>query len=525
MKIVYFLTILLLLTGTASAEIITVGDANETYTDMNPSFLAGSDYVAVHQSTDSLPHNFDWRDVGLITPTKDQGKCGACYAFAMVGSAEGTIARQTHVKLDLSENHVMNCNWVGAACLGGTSIMVANLWSHSGIVLEKDDPYYPGFSMCTKAKPVYRVTEWLQISAEKTPPVDTLKRYIMEYGPIYTQLDAKNIPTKNYNGSYVTAALDDIYTTHAVVIIGWDDGHDDIDTTGHWLVKNSWGHGWGDEGVGRIGYGRHNIGKYTSVISEFVPYTTTSHEYAHDAAGFTGGIGYKNSKSAQGMAVFDIGSDAIEEVQFWATGTITDLDIRMYDDFNGTAITGRTLYIDNNHQYNEAGIHTIRLDRPITSKTGKLVLVMTIRIGSSITAKSMTVPLPIDLTVHKPNTTFIRKSTSNPYMMQDWQDTTNLSFSGNLVFRLRTNTPHSTQPATRHTAKERVDNVLATLDTLNQSENFKYTPPAQDTNLITKSELDKTFKTISDKIENIKRPSLVNRILNTLLDIFQREKQ
>ena len=522
MKTFIRILILLLFTQSASAaELVTVGDVNQSYTDTTPSFLAGSDYVAVHQSTGTLPHKFDWRDEGVVTSTKDQTlKCGACYAFAMTAALESAVAKQTHVKYDLSENHVMNCNWAGSACLGGTSIMVANLWTHSGAVLEKDDPFYPGFSMCTRAKPVYRVTEWLQISAEKMPPTDTLKRYIMEYGPIYTQLDGMPIPYEGYDGSYVLSAINDLTTNHAMVIIGWDDGHDNISTTGHWLVKNAWGSTWGDDGIGRIGYKRYEIGKYSSVVSEFVPYSTTSREYAHDEAGLNGGIGYKNSKEAQGLAIFDIGSDTIDEVQFWATGDVKDLDIRIYDNFNGTAVTGNLLYLDTNLKYNEAGVHTVKLKYPVKSSTGKFVLVMNIRIGSSVMAGSKVVPIPIDVTVSKVNTTFISQSVTNPYMLQGiWEDTSKIALHGNIVFRLRSNTG-SDAPVTRSSVSKRVDNTLLMLDTLDQSVELNQIVNVTPLNLVTDDELEMALGEISDKIDAMRDRTLFNRILDRIRNLF-----
>ncbi len=96
----------------------------------------------------SLPSSWDWRTQGKITPVRNQGSCGSCYAFASIANVEARLLVAGEPAYDFSENNAKECNWDelndiygGTSCSGGNYDLLVNLFSQKGIVLESCDPY------------------------------------------------------------------------------------------------------------------------------------------------------------------------------------------------------------------------------------------------------------------------------------------------------------------------------------------------------------------------------------------------
>jgi len=141
----------------------------------------------------AFPPVYDWRALGGVTPVKDQGSCGSCWAFATVGVFECAIKIQDGVTVDLSEQNLLGCNDMGWGCSGA-------LWAHDwhkdrpnkcgtvGAVLEADLPYEADDSYCTCGHtPAYVLQDWGWVNG-LTPSVEDIKAAIMTYGPVGVSL-------------------------------------------------------------------------------------------------------------------------------------------------------------------------------------------------------------------------------------------------------------------------------------------------------------------------------------------------
>ncbi len=220
------------------------------------------DRMAVLEST--LPPSYDARNEGIVTPAKNQGSCGSCWAFATVGAMESHLLRELGVGPEnLSEQQQISCNTANYGCSGGYSSAV-RYWEgppqpDKGPIDESVFPYTASDSTAcyqpVAAQMPYRVVDY------HTVPTTTaaFKASLYENGPSYWRYDVYD-DFYTYWGRYAPGA---VYVNqgstyaggHAVLLIGWDDAK------GAFLCKNSWGSG-GPNGDGTfwIAYSGHRNG-------------------------------------------------------------------------------------------------------------------------------------------------------------------------------------------------------------------------------------------------------------------------
>lgn len=210
---------------------------------------------------------FDWRNNGgtnYVTPIKDQGDCGSCWAFASTGALESyTLIHGTYnTTLDLSEQILVSCSGAGN-CNGGTLDGAAAYIQTTGLPPEIDDPYTATNSACSVATSGWtnstdKISIWEWISAGSVATATTIKNAVYTYGPVVVAMNVYSDFFAYRSGIYT-------YTTgtyqggHAVLVVGYAD---DASSPGggYFIVKNSWGTGWGEPfgtdpgGYFRIGY-------------------------------------------------------------------------------------------------------------------------------------------------------------------------------------------------------------------------------------------------------------------------------
>lgn len=205
------------------------------------------------------PSGIDWRNHqgrNYVTSVKFQGTCGSCVAFATCACLESRVAIQQNKDnptLDLSEAHLFFCG-CGPCCKTGWQFVPALNWlRRPGVGLEAAFGYQPKNLACPNPQPspVVNVPRW---SAVTTPLAR--KQAIAENGPVIGGL-------KVYEDFYFYKSGVYKYTTgifrglHAVCVVGYQDG--ERAGEGYWIIKNSWGAGWGDKGFMNIAYGESGL--------------------------------------------------------------------------------------------------------------------------------------------------------------------------------------------------------------------------------------------------------------------------
>ena len=217
-----------------------------------------------------LPAQFDLRTLqgaDWMSPVRNQGRCGSCVAFAALGMLEGQInmaARNPALDLNLSEQDLFGD--IGACDFGSTPGSSVSSLRGRGVTDEACFPYVSGrlgedqddSGACpSRSRRVYKLTSSRTLS-DRT----AIKEALMS-GPLMTTMTVYEDFMYYTSGVYqhVTGA---VAGGHAVVLVGWDD------TVGAWLVRNSWGNSWGEQGYFRIKYDDvSRVGRtgYTAAVS------------------------------------------------------------------------------------------------------------------------------------------------------------------------------------------------------------------------------------------------------------------
>ncbi len=250
-----------------------------------------------------IPVAFDWRDEVDLPPVKNQGGCGSCWAFGTVGPLECNITILDGVTEDLSEQWLVSCNRSGWGCGGGWFAHDYHQWrtdpcGSTGAVLEADFPYVAWDAPCGCPYPhPYHIESWAFIgTGSSVPGASLIKQAIMEYGPVSVAVYV-NGAFHAYNGGIFNGCGEGTIN-HAVVLVGWDDNQG---PSGVWIMRNSWGSGWGEGGYMRIPYGCSSIG------------------YAACYVNYAGGVNF-TTDTTLGWVPFDVSFTATSglEVDTWA---------------------------------------------------------------------------------------------------------------------------------------------------------------------------------------------------------------
>ncbi|MEW5923737.1 MAG: C1 family peptidase [Candidatus Zixiibacteriota bacterium] len=217
-----------------------------------------------------LPSAFDWRDSTTFPPARNQASCGACWAFGTIGPLECNIKLKDNVLVDLSEQWLVSCNQDGWSCDGGWWAHDYHQWKTdpcggTGAVYEADFPYTATNGTCNcPYNHHYLIDGWAYVGNYwSIPSIDAMKQALLLYGPISVAIIANSAMQSYTGGVFNSCASGSV--NHGVTLVGWDDSQG---TAGVWIIRNSWGTGWGEEGgYMRIEYGCSSVGYGASYIN------------------------------------------------------------------------------------------------------------------------------------------------------------------------------------------------------------------------------------------------------------------
>lgn len=228
-----------------------------------------SEEFSTSQFLADSPPSFDWRNFNggnWLTSVKNQGSCGNCWAFAVIGMTEAlhNIFEDTpDIDLDLSEQYLTSDCFEAGDCCGGNANFALNFIRDYGVPDEDCMSYVDGTGCacngfecntcnyyCSDTTCYDRCVDWQTrlkrvstVGNAYSLSVEEIKQLLIEKGPI-----VMSVSTYGYFDDDIFRCLSE-ETTHAVVLVGYDD------SGGYWIIKNSWGTTWNGDGYYKLGYG------------------------------------------------------------------------------------------------------------------------------------------------------------------------------------------------------------------------------------------------------------------------------
>lgn len=186
--------------------------------------------------------SLDWRDFGKVTPIKDQGLCGSCWAYAVISAIESSVAINNNTLITLNEQQLIECDTSNDGCYGGFPEKALRYAQANGIcsnILNKT---------CNNCNKIISVLSYKRFNSANRMLEE------IQHGPLVAFING--ICLLDYHGGLINRPNIDHHRSHVVTLIGYGEENN----TSYWIGKNSWGVTSGDSGFFRIVRGSNMCG-------------------------------------------------------------------------------------------------------------------------------------------------------------------------------------------------------------------------------------------------------------------------
>nr|XP_048283948.1 cathepsin K [Myodes glareolus]XP_048283949.1 cathepsin K [Myodes glareolus] len=229
-----------------------------------PSQSHSNDTLYIPEWEGRAPDAIDYRKKGYVTPVKNQGNCGSCWAFSSAGALEGQLKKKTGKLLNLSPQNLVDCVSENYGCGGGYMTTAFRYVQTNGGIDSEDAYPYVGQDQSCMYNPTAKAAKCrgyreIPVGSEKA-----LKRAVARVGPISVSIDASLTSFQFYSrGVYYDENCDRENVNHAVLVVGYGVQKGNK----HWIIKNSWGESWGNKGYILLARNKNNTCGITNLAS------------------------------------------------------------------------------------------------------------------------------------------------------------------------------------------------------------------------------------------------------------------
>jgi C1A family cysteine protease len=209
----------------------------------------------------AAPAAVDWRSYGAVGPVKNQGECGSCWAFSTTANLEGLYYIRHRQSVVLSEQSLVDCDKVDNGCNGGLMENSLTFVKNYGIASSSSYPYKGYEQSCRSYSSVMRVRGYKFAPSKDEQDI---KNFLAQTGPLSIAVNAE--PFQFYYGGILDLSrysCDPDQLNHGVAIVGYGSENG----VEYWIVRNSWGRSWGENGYIRLRLGKGVCGVNQYVIS------------------------------------------------------------------------------------------------------------------------------------------------------------------------------------------------------------------------------------------------------------------
>lgn len=361
-----------------------------------------------------LPERYNGAEKGVVTEVKDQGTTGCCWAFSVVSAAESNLLKKSEdpsqelENIDLSEAHHV---WFTHNSLvddpsdptSGDGVSVSepyrsggnwlrstfSLARGSGFALESDYPFSENnvgamgnYEESERYDSVYRLTESYTIPKDNTRAI---KEKIMENGSVTAAFYMSGSFLTRTFGNYCYYCPDENGTNHQITVVGWDDNYDVAnftkstpDSKGAWIVKNSYGGSWGNEGYFYLSYSDKSIDNFHALEVEDSEkfekvYQYDGYGYGQTMSGMLSGEAIKTASFANVFTADE--EEVIDRVSFYVANPTADYTVEIYKGLPenyATPVNNATCALSQSGSVNFSGYYTVDLDEQVRVKSGEI---------------------------------------------------------------------------------------------------------------------------------------------------------
>lgn len=332
-----------------------------------------------------LPKTFSWADYGKKPTVRDQGSLGTCWALTAAEAVESALLPQTHLVLSADHISLQNGFDIEQDEGGDYSMIMSYMADFKGPVTEEEDPYGDGRSP-QGLKAAVHVGEMRLLEGMSA---DRIRHMIYRFGAVQTSLSMDRTRTDRSRSFYYNEETCSYYDpvteplNHDVLVLGWDDmysknnfrkqpAHD-----GAWICQNSWGAGFGRNGIFYVSYEDANVFRkggiaYTDVRAA----GDAARVLETDSLGWQARQGYGND-SAWFAGVFETDSpQVLEAAGLYAVGPATAWRMVLVENFSGTdslseAASGKSGIPLGCGWIESPGFYTLRLSQPLSLPAGE----------------------------------------------------------------------------------------------------------------------------------------------------------